>query len=71
MFEIATGGPCLVRRLKWGAMAPCLPPPHPPSGYAPVRYERQLKSVKQIDNEMANLMKSNFNDKIAIILQEQ
>ena len=36
-----------------------------------IRYERQLESVKQIDNEMANLIKSNFNDKVVIILQEQ
>ena len=35
------------------------------------RYERQLESVKQIGNEMTNLIKSNFNEKIAMILQEQ
>ena len=34
-------------------------------------YERQLKSVKQIDNEMKNLIKSNFNEKIIIVMQEQ
>ena len=36
-----------------------------------IRYERQLESVKQIDNEITNLIKSSFNEKIAIILQEQ
>ena len=36
-----------------------------------IRYERQLEFVKQIDNEMTNLIKSNFNEKIVIILQEQ
>ena len=35
-----------------------------------VRYERQLDSIKQIDKEIANLIKSSFNKKIAIILQE-
>ena len=35
------------------------------------RHERQLESVKQIGNEMTNLIKSNFNEKIAMILQEQ
>ena len=34
-------------------------------------YERQLESIKQIDNEMTNLIKSYFDDKIAIILHEQ
>ena len=33
-----------------------------------IKYERQLKSVKQIDSEMANLTKSNFNEKIPTIL---
>ena len=32
-----------------------------------IKYERQLESVKQIDKEMTNLIKSNFNEKIAII----
>ena len=36
-----------------------------------IRYERQLESIKQIDNEMTNLIKSSFNEKFAIILQEQ
>ena len=27
-------------------------------------YERQLESGKQIDNEMTNLIKSNFNEKL-------
>ena len=36
-----------------------------------IRYERQLKFVKQIDNEQVQLIESNFNDAIAIILQEQ
>ena len=36
-----------------------------------IRYERQLESVEQIDNEMRNLFKSSFIGKIAIILQEQ
>ena len=36
-----------------------------------IRYERQLESIKQIDNDMTNLIKSSFNEKIAIILQEQ
>ena len=36
-----------------------------------IRYERQLESVKQIDNEMTNLIKSSFSEKIAIILLEQ
>ena len=36
-----------------------------------IRYERQLESIKQIGNEMTNLIKSNFNEKIAIILQQQ
>lgn len=36
-----------------------------------IRYERQLKFVKQIDNEQVHLIESNFNDAIAIILQEQ
>ena len=35
------------------------------------KYERQLESIKQHDNAMANLIKSNFNDKITIIQQEQ
>ena len=34
-------------------------------------YERQLESIKQIDSEMTNLIKSYFDDKIAIILHEQ
>ena len=34
-----------------------------------IRYNRQLESVEQIDNEMTKLIKSNFNNKIAIILQ--
>ena len=29
-----------------------------------IRYERQLESVKQIDNEMTNLIKSSFNEKL-------
>ena len=36
-----------------------------------IKYERQLESVKQIDNKMTNLIKSSFNKKIAIMLQEQ
>ena len=36
-----------------------------------IRYERQLESVKQIDNEIKNLIKSNFNEKIIIVMQEQ
>ena len=36
-----------------------------------IRYERQLKFVRQIDNEMIHLIESNFNDTIAIILQKQ
>ena len=36
-----------------------------------IRYERQLESIKQIDNEMTNLVKGSFNEKFAIILQEQ
>ena len=36
-----------------------------------IRYERQLESIKQIDNDMTNLIKSSFSEKIAIILQEQ
>ena len=36
-----------------------------------IRYERQLESLKQIDNEMAKLIKSSSNEKIAIMLQEQ
>ena len=36
-----------------------------------IGYERQLESVKQIDSEMTNLIRSNFNEKIAIVLQEQ
>ena len=36
-----------------------------------IRYERQLESIKQIDSEMTNLIKSNFNGKITILLQEQ
>ena len=36
-----------------------------------IRYETELEPVKQIDNEMKNLLKSNFSDKVAIILQEQ
>ena len=35
------------------------------------KYERQLKSIKQYDNAMTNLIKSNFNNKITIIQQEQ
>ena len=34
-----------------------------------IRYERQLESIKQIDNEMTNLIKSNFNEKVTITLQ--
>ena len=36
-----------------------------------IRYERQLESVKQIDNEKTNLIKSNFNEKMTIIMPEQ
>ena len=36
-----------------------------------IRYERQLESLKQIDNEMAKLIKNSFNEKNAIMLQEQ
>ena len=36
-----------------------------------IRYERQLDFIKKIDGEMTNLIKSNFNEKIAIIQQEQ
>lgn len=36
-----------------------------------VRYERQSECLKQIDNKMTNLIKSNFNEKIPIILQYQ
>ena len=36
-----------------------------------IRSERQLESVKQIDNALTNLIKSSFNEKIVIILQEQ
>ena len=35
-----------------------------------IRYERHLESLKEIDNEMVNLIKNNFNEKIAIILRE-
>ena len=34
-----------------------------------MRYETQIESFRQIDNRMTNLIKSNFNEKIAIILQ--
>lgn len=33
--------------------------------------KRQLDSVKQIDNQMLDLIKSNFNKSIAIVLQQQ
>ena len=33
--------------------------------------KRQLESINQVNNEMTNLIKSNFNKKISIILQEQ
>ena len=36
-----------------------------------IRYEHQLESIKQIDNEVTNLIKDNFSKKIAIILKEQ
>ena len=36
-----------------------------------IGYDRQLQSVKQIDNEMTNLIKSSFHMKIAIILPEK
>ena len=36
-----------------------------------IRYERQSECLKQIDNKMTNLIKSNFNEKIPIILQYQ
>ena len=36
-----------------------------------IRDERQLESVKQIDSEMTNLIKSSLHEKIAIILQEK
>ena len=36
-----------------------------------IRYERQLEFVKEIDNEMTNLIESSLNDKIARILPEQ
>ena len=36
-----------------------------------IRYERQLEYLKQIDNEMANVIKSNFNENVTTILQEQ
>ena len=36
-----------------------------------IRYERQIESVKQIDREITNLIKTNSNEKTAIILQEQ
>ena len=36
-----------------------------------IRVERQLESIEQTDDETTNLIKSSFNEKIAIILQEQ
>ena len=36
-----------------------------------IRYERQLESVKQIDGEIRKLICSNFNEQIALTLQEQ
>ena len=36
-----------------------------------IRYQRQLESVKQIDNEMINLITNNFDELIAAKLQEQ
>ena len=36
-----------------------------------IRHERQLKSVREIDNKMTNLIESSFNEKFTIILQEQ
>ena len=36
-----------------------------------IRYDRLLRSVKENDNKMTKLIKSNLNEKIAIILQEQ
>ena len=34
-----------------------------------IRYDRPLESIEQIDNVMTKLIKSNFNNKIAKILQ--
>ena len=36
-----------------------------------IRVERQLESIEQTDDETTNLIKSSFNEEIAIILQEQ
>ena len=36
-----------------------------------IRHDRLLGSVKQNDNKMTKLIKSDLNEKIAIILQEQ
>ena len=36
-----------------------------------IRHDRLLGSVKQNDNKMTKLIKSNLNEKIVIILQEQ
>ena len=36
-----------------------------------IRYQRQLDSIKQIDNEMKTLITTNFNEQIASKLQEQ
>ena len=36
---------------------------HPKLQLQKFRYERHLESVKQIDDEMANIIKSNFNEK--------
>ena len=36
-----------------------------------IRYDRLLGSVNENDNKMTKLIKSNLNEKIAIILQEQ
>ena len=44
---------------------------HPKLQLQKFTYERHLESVKQIDDKIANIIKSNFNEKKAIILQEQ
>ena len=36
-----------------------------------VRYDRQFESLEQTDNEITNLIKSNLDEKIVVILQEQ
>ena len=62
MFETETVGPCLVQKLKCGAMAPLPPlhPPNPPSGYALASFSRSGFHLLQIMTDVSEADLSNF-----------